>query len=282
MVHYLSRFQAEKILDSAHAGRASVTVSLDLGMTTSTVSFQGGCAALPDGQRISLDVIEAIAAEPVCFRLEGGEASKIQFFQEETRRFYRLIPTGADTPPTAELSGFRMHRMKGTDPLRDAQSKIDAVRPLGPRVLDTCCGLGYTAVCASGGGASEVYTVEKDPGMERLCGYNPWSCGLSDPRIRRISADVLDEVHEFDGGFFDTVIHDPPTMSLAGELYSLEFYRQLHRVLREGGRIFHYVGAPGSRFRGRKPSSGVIRRMRAAGFALVDDRPDILGVSAVK
>ncbi len=58
----------------------------------------------------------------------------------------------------------------------------------------------------------------------------------------------------------------PPRFALAGELYSLTFYRELFRVLRRGGVLFHYVGAPGSKYRGKDLQKGVMERLKEAGF----------------
>lgn len=39
-------------------------------------------------------------------------------------------------------------------------------------------------------------------------------------------------------------MHNPPRFSIAGELYGLDFYRALYRVLRRDGKLFHYTGEP--------------------------------------
>lgn len=44
------------------------------------------------------------------------------------------------------------------------------------RVLDTCTGLGYTAIAAARcRGVSSVVTVELDEVALRMCTHNPWS-----------------------------------------------------------------------------------------------------------
>jgi hypothetical protein len=80
---------------------------------------------------------------------------------------------------------------------------------------------------------------------------------------------------------FSRIIHDPPTVSLAGELYSGAFYRQLFRVLSQGGRLFHYMGDLDSNLGGRV-AKGAIRRLRDAGFARVRPYPRAFGVVAYK
>jgi predicted methyltransferase len=81
---------------------------------------------------------------------------------------------------------------------------------------------------------------------------------------------------------FDSVIHDPPRFSLAGELYSEEFYREIFRVLRRDGRLFHYTGNPHVVKKGSSFVDGVIHRLKAAGFKNVRKVEHLMGVSAQK
>jgi predicted methyltransferase len=160
-------------------------------------------------------------------------------------------------------------------------TKIKAVKPLFGRILDTSTGLGYTAIEAAKS-ANSVITVELDPMVLELCWYNPWSRELFDnPKIEQRIGDVYDEVERFSDGFFSHIIHDPPVMSLAGHLYSGEFYGELHRVLRPKGRLFHYIGDPGSKS-GKSITRGVMNRLRQAGFKRVEPKPRAYGVVAYK
>ena len=54
--------------------------------------------------------------------------------------------------------------------------------------------------------------------------------------------------------------------SVAGELYSQAFCDELARVLKTGGRLFHYTGAPNRLTSGRDVPQEVARRLRLAGF----------------
>jgi len=80
---------------------------------------------------------------------------------------------------------------------------------------------------------------------------------------------------------YSRVIHDPPMFSLAGDLYSTAFYKQLYRVLRSSGRLFHYIGDPKSRS-GRNVTRGVIRRLQDSGFTRIKPYPQAFGVIAYK
>ena len=64
-----------------------------------------------------------------------------------------------------------------------------------------------------------------------------------------------------------------------GGLYSGEFYRELARVLRHRGRLFHYTGAPNRLTSGRDVTREVARRLKASGF---ETRLEGDGVLAVK
>jgi len=276
----LSHFQARVLEQAWPEGHRTVQVSLDLGLSTVEVSLSAEGVALPDGQQLPWAEIEAIsAAESACFAIEDQTAEKIQFFSELLDRAYSLLPTpGA---PTMLVSGVPMHRIKGTDPYRDTLQKIRSVSPLRGRVLDVCTGLGYTAIEAAKT-AEEVVTIELDPTALEVARLNPWSRPLFDnPRIRQIVGDAFDEVQALEPESFACIIHDPPMLSLAGDLYSGEFYGRLRRLLQRRGRMFHYVGDPDSRS-GRNITRGVMRRLQEAGFRKVVRRPRAFGLVAYK
>jgi len=211
--------------------------------------------------------------------LEGGDLRKAQVFSELTNRCYALMATAG--APTVLNAGIPMHRIKDIDPTVDTRQKIRAIAPVAGTVLDTATGLGYTAIHAARW-AAQVVTIELDPAMLDLARLNPWSGALFDsPNIVRTVADSFEQVRQFGDREFSRIIHDPPTFSMAGELYSGEFYRQLHRVLKPDGRLFHYVGDLSSK-RGRNLARGVSRRLHEAGFERVARRPQAFGLLARK
>jgi predicted methyltransferase len=218
--------------------------------------------------------------EAACFAVEGDDrVAKIQRFSPALNRHYSLFPTAG--APTILIGGFSMHRIKGTDPLRDTLAKVRAAAPLHGRVLDTATGLGYTAIEAAKT-AAEVVTIELDPTTLEIARLNPWSRALfADPTIRQVVGDAYEEVGALADESFSRIIHDPPVFSLAGELYSGAFYRQLFRLLRHGGRLFHYIGRLESK-QGGGVARGVVRRLKEAGFDRVDRRPEAFGVVAYK
>jgi predicted methyltransferase len=276
----LSYLQASTLLNARQSGVESVDVSLDLNLTkervgsTPTWPTRNGKPILP------WDAIETIAADKEhCYWVENGAATVIRGYSEMTGRYYSLYPT--ESAPTMVVAGFPMHRIKDTDPHRDTLAKIKAIAPVGGAVLDTCTGLGYTAIEAARTAAS-VTTIELDPVAQDICRQNSWSQGLfNSPNITQRIGDCFDVIEEMDDATFSVIIHDPPTLSLAGDLYSGEFYRQCHRVLKRNGRLFHYIGDPNSSS-GARTTKGVVRRLQEAGFSRVKPAPAAFGVVAGK
>jgi len=127
-----------------------------------------------------------------------------------------------------------------------------------------------------------VVTVERDvagPGLARL---NSWPAELfTDPGMGQIVCNLTEETEGFEDGSFSCVIRDPPTMGLAGELCSGDFYRELCRVLRRRGKLFHYTGDPKSKL-GRNTARGVARRLREAGFVRVKSVDEAFGLVIYK
>lgn len=280
MLTVLSFVQVEPLLAAHAAGAATVETSLDLGLSTAVLTLTPAHAVLPDGQQLTwAQLAEIRDNEQVCYHVHDGEITKIHFFSEMLSRFYSLMPTrGA---PTMLVSGIPMHRIKATEPHRDTLSKIRAVLPVVGRVLDTTMGLGYTAIEAAKT-AVHVTTIELDPTVVDVCRLNPWSQGLFDnPKITRLLGDAYDHVEQFEDGRFARIIHDPPMFSLAGDLYSAGFYRELYRVLETKGRLFHYIGDPRSKS-GAGVTRGVVRRLQEAGFRRVKAWPQAFGVVAYK
>ena len=255
-------------------------MSLDLERSKSEIFLDDAHIVLPDGQRLQWDRLQEIQEnELACFAILEGELERIQAYSEAFSRYYSLMPT--KSAPTMLISGIPMHRIKDTNPYKDTMSKIRAVALLGGPLLDTTMGLGYTAIEASRT-ADHVTTIELDPAVVEICRGNPWSQELFDnPKITRLIGDAYDLILEFDDHSFTRVIHDPPMFSLAGDLYSGEFYRELYRVLRPSGRLFHYIGDPKSRS-GRNVTRGVVRRLQESGFKSVKSYPQAFGVVGYK
>jgi predicted methyltransferase len=270
---------------SPGAESLELETSADLGLSTVTVTLDEDGLHYPDGSTLAWPDARHIMATPnQCFEvtrevMREGALEAIARFSETTYALRSLMPTAG--APTMLVSGFSMHRIKGTEPWADTQAKIHALGAVTGRVLDTTTGLGYTALMAARA-ASAVVTVELDPVALEIARRNPWSSELfTRPNIERRTGDAFDIVAELPASGYDRILHDPPYLSLAGDLYSEEMYRRLYRVLRAGGTLFHYIGDPRSQS-GARVTAGVIRRLEAAGFQSIRRQPAAFGVTAMK
>jgi predicted methyltransferase len=275
----LSHYQASALLEAHGSGHATAVTSLDLGLTTTEVSLTPDRLILPDAVLAWAEIENIARHDTACFVVENNHAEMIRGYSDLTGRVYGLMPT--ESAPTMLISGLPMHRIKGTDPHRDTLAKIKAIAPITGRVLDTCTGLGYTSIAAALT-AEHVITIELDPSAQEIARCNPWSRSLFDnPKIEQIVGDAFEVVPSFGDGAFSVILHDPPMLNLAGELYSGEFYRDCWRVLRRNGGMFHYIGDPESKS-GARTTKGVVRRLQEAGFTRVVPKPQAFGVTAYK
>lgn len=276
----LSAYTLCPALEARRAGLASLVLTPDLGLTRGEASLDSAGVHFPGGESLDWEAVETVcASKGSCFLVKGGAAEKIRAFSTDTGRVYSLYPTQA--APTLLLSGLPMHRIKGVDPYQDTLNKVKTIRPLVGRVLDTATGLGYTAIEAART-AGQVTTIELDPAVLTIARRNPWSQELFDnPRITQVIGDSFEQVVQFADYTFSRILHDPPMFSLAGDLYSGEFYRQLYRILKNTGRLFHYIGDLESSS-GRRVMRGVALRLQDAGFKNITHRKDAFGLVAFK
>lgn len=181
----------------------------------------------------------------------------------------KLVPTqwGA---PTFEIDGIKMLPTSKESPLDDARRKVALVQPRNKIILDTCGGLGYFAACCLEAGVAHIHSFEKNEDVLWLRTLNPWSPDPDAPssgdRLQLTHADVTAAILDIPDASVDALLHDPPRFGIAGELYSQMFYRQLARVLRGGGRLFHYTGSPNKLTTGRDVPREVQKRLEIAGF----------------
>jgi len=252
-------------------------VSPDLNLSRCKIPLGKESVSL-DGTTFSLDDLltleKKIAGKVVL--LENGGMAELAFF---AGKYYKLRPTVF--APTIEIDGIRMHRIQGIDPWEDSRVKTAYAVKEGDAALDTCGGLGYTAIWALKLGAERVVSVEKDINVIKLRRLNPHSEAFFDERIQAVEGDFSKLIGDFKGEEFDSIIHDPPRFPLAGELYGFDFYRELYRTLKPKGRVVHYIGDPYSKGRGRRFAEGILNRLREAGFQ-AEHLPQDLVVRCVK
>ena len=274
----LSHYQVKPIFE-ARGKLHSVVTSPDLGISKVEVQLDES-VLFPGEGPISWKVAgEILENKNNCFLVNNGNANAIKEFSSVFNRIYTLYPT--ESAPTMLISGIPMHRIKDTNPWLDSKVKMDAFGQVGGHVLDTATGLGYTAILAADN-ADRVTTIELDPTAQKIALENPWSQKLfNHPRIHQLIGDSAVIIETLGDDTHSGIIHDPPMMSMAGDLYSLVFYKEAFRVLKPNGRMFHYIGNPESNS-GRKITRGVIDRLRHAGFPRVKQVPEAFGVMASK
>jgi predicted methyltransferase len=276
----LSYVQADLLLQARKQAQTKLDVSPDLGITMVPVTLADTGITFAQGEQLSWEQVEKIKRSDVtCFRVETDTIYPIQYFSEATNRMCSLLPT--KQTPSMLIAGFTMHRIVAIDPMQDTLKKIATLKPITGRVLDTATGLGYTAIEAART-ATEVVTIELDPGAQEIAHQNPWSRELfSNPKIKQLLGDSYELVPTFEDESFSSIIHDPPVFKLAGDLYSGVFYQELYRILKRGGRLFHYIGDLNSKSSGTV-TRGALKRLQEAGFKRVVKRPEAFGVVAYK
>jgi len=271
----LTRPTAEALLAARGAGAAAWTGSLDLGRSTGIAQLQvdtwqwrGETYPWPP-----------VPKDRSIHYWDGTEFVPVARFSGS---LIKLVPTEWNVP-TFEIDGIKMLPTSKESPLDDARRKVALIEPRGKAVLDTCGGLGYFAACCLDAGAARIQSFEKNLDVLWLRTLNPWSPDPDAPtsggRLQLVRADASQAIAQLTDASVDALLHDPPRFGIAGELYSLAFYRQLARVLRRGGRLFHYTGSPNKLTSGRDVPREVARRLQEAGFAA---QPALDGVLATR
>jgi uncharacterized protein len=275
----ISCYQAAELLEARARGLATARCSFDLGCTQAEVELTEQGVRAP-GLTLAWAQVEHVATvDSVCFAVEEGEVAPLRSFSRAANRSFQLWPTPSS--PALVISGFLMHRIRDVAPDEGAQRMVRALGKLRGRVLDTTTGLGYAAICAARS-AAEVVTIELEPAVRELARSNPWSRELFDnPKLHLRDGDSASLVPALAPRSFSAIVHDPPAINLAGELYSGVFYAALHRALDPGGKLFHYVGDADSPSGGRT-TRGVVKRLHEAGFSRVSVLKDAFGVLALR
>ena len=264
---------AEKLLNAFEMNLESVEVSLDLGLSVTTVNLTDPLWNIDSIRKI------ADASDSIYF-VDDGEYYQAAI---STTHYYRLFRSKGSRTPALMIDGVLMHRVKDVDPWKDAKMKAELCARKGSNMLEICTGLGYSTIACLGKDIQSVTTIEKDESVIKLAEINPWSRNLfGDDRVQLIIGDATSEIKKLNSGQFDGVLHDPPRFSMGSELYTLDFYQEIYRVLKQKGILFHYVGSPGSRYKKRDIPKGVMVRLREAGFQNVTRRVDTLGITARK
>ncbi|MBU0628826.1 MAG: methyltransferase domain-containing protein [Nanoarchaeota archaeon] len=254
-----------------------VKISLDLGISQSEVAIKNNLAHI-NNQKIKLkDFIKV--KENTCYTIENNTLKPIALFSQDTGLYYKLFPT--NDWPTITLSSTPMHRYSSLSPKADTETKIKEISPVKGIVLDTCCGLGYTSILASKT-AEKVITFERDKNVLAIARFNPYSNDLfSKKNITINQKDILDEILNLKDSSFDRIIHDPPTFKYSPDLYSKEFHKQLYRILKKMGILYHYCSCP-KKTKGNLLFPRIVNQLKEVGFNHVEYHESSSGIRAVK
>ncbi|UPG92225.1 MnmC family methyltransferase [Luteibacter aegosomaticola] len=279
MAHYtgplLTEPSAHALLIARKGGAATWRGSLDLGCSE-------GEATLSDEAWTWQDQAYPYPGKIKARTIYAWDGESFEPVSRFSGSLIKLVPTewGA---PTFEIDGIKMLPTSKESPLDDARRKVALVEPRGKVVLDTCGGLGYFAACCLEAGVSRIQSFEKNPDVLWLRTINPWSPDPDAPaaggRLQLTQGDVSEAITAIADASVDAILHDPPRFAIAGELYSQAFYHELARVIRRGGRLFHYTGSPNKLTTGRDMPAEVTVRLEKAGFAA---KPTLDGVYATR
>lgn len=276
--YYLHTENARQALEAIANGHSYVRLSTDLNLSERGFSVSDQGLVLDENNRLSINELKRIVKKTQRIYLcRDGDMNPLE---DRSSGYYKLVPTAG--APLLEISGVKMHISKGTDPFASASEMAQQAVRKGDKVLDCCSGLGYAAIAANRLGASEVLSIELSREVMGLRAQNPWSNDLGQKGIVQRQGSSYELIGTMPATSFDSIIHDPPRFSLAEELYSEEFYREIFRVLRRDGRLFHYTGNPHVVKKGSSFVDGVICRLKAAGFRHVKKVEHLMGVRAQK
>jgi len=258
----LIRPVAEELMAARDAGAGAWTGSLDLGCSSGGARLDADAWQWRDQRYPYPHALK----DRTIYYWDGDAFAPVSRY---SGALIKLVPTewGA---PTFEIDGIKMLPTAKASPIEDARRKVTLVEPRGKVVLDTCGGLGYFAACCLEAGAARIHSFEKNADVLWLRTLNPWSPDPDAPasggRLELTPADVSQAIVQIADASVDALLHDPPRFGIAGELYSQAFYDQLARVLRRGGRLFHYTGSPNKLTSGRDVPREVAKRLEKAGF----------------
>jgi predicted methyltransferase len=269
MNYITSSEELRKIHAAVKKGETAIETSLDLGKTRVIVDLKEGKVILPNKKKAELPKIRD--DDKTCYIIEKNKFVKLQFFAEETNKLYQLVPT--QNKPILKISGTPMHKMHFIERIKKAQ--------LRGIILDSGTCLGYTAIAAAHN-AKQVITIEWDPNVIEVAKLNPWSQELfTSPNIKQLIGDLTVEIKKFPAEHFDNIILDAGTVHESGDFFAKSNYVEVYRVLKHGGKLYHYLPQSGIN-RGRDYIGEIIHRLKDVGFKNIQRDEESSSVSAEK
>ena len=251
---------AERLIVAQDRAEARITVSLDLGRSTSIVEPQPEEWLCTQGH-----FPYAFGLEPdVAYGWNGAEFVPLQAWHGDVR--YRLL-AAASGAPVCDIDGVQSPVDLGRSPVEDAQRKVVRIAPQGKRILDCCAGLGYLAQACLAEQAEHVVCFDENPAMARLRSMNPWSA-RSGTRLRHVQGNLADQISDISSHAFDAVIRDPAIAVEAAHIPPQAFFDELARVIAPNGQLLHCPGAASVPGRRRATADALRERLHASGFVV--------------
>jgi len=256
MLPLFSSSELRKIELALKQGQVEIESTLDLNLSK-TILKLGKKGFYFNKKLILLPIIRK--DDNSCYVLLKDKLEKVQFFAQDTNSLYKLVPTSYR--PILQISGTSMHKKQFVE-------RIEHDKLIG-KILDSGTGLGYTTIIAAKT-AEEIITIEIDKNVMEIAKYNPYSQELfSDKKIKRISGNIVQKITKFKDREFDFIIFDAGTPRSSDDFFSLKNYQQAYRVLKEKGKLYHYL--PKHQItKGRDFGGEAIARMEKAGFKVID------------
>ncbi|MBP7708071.1 hypothetical protein KA107_00160 [Candidatus Pacearchaeota archaeon] len=223
----LSSEDLRNITAAILAGKKEVLLSLDLGYSGKKEKVElYDQGIIYDKQFIEIPSVRE--DDKSCYLVLADVIEKVQY--SSGGGVYKLVPTSFR--PILQISGTSMHKQSFIE-------RVDKDKLWG-KVLDSGTGLGYTAIAASK--SAKVITIEVDEMVSQLQKINPYSQELFDnDNIKLVEGDLVDEIKKFPNLEFNFIILDGGTPKSSGEFFSAKNYEQAFRVLKFGGKLYHYV-----------------------------------------
>ena len=252
MLPIISSSELREINKAIEEGLDSLEVSLDLGINKTKVKLEKKAFIIND-QIVKTKKIKE--DDKSCYLITENGLEKAQFIFNDSGKFYKLVPT--QFRPILKISGTSMHKKEFLNKLKKDK--------LYGNVLDSGTGLGYSSIIVSKT-ADKVITVEIDENVIEIAKLNPYSQELFNSRnIKRILGNICGDIKKFKEKEFNFVILDGGSVKGSEEFFSLENYKEVFRILKHDGKLYHYV--PNHQIkRGRDFATEIISRLQKSGF----------------
>ncbi len=253
MLPIISSRDLRNINEATEKGLTEIEVSLDLGLTNTKINLD------KKGFYINKQLIKPKKIKETdksCYIINNGSLEKVQYFVDN--RLYKLIPT--NYRPILKISGTSMHKKEFLDNL--GRDKLHG------KVLDSGTGLGYSSIITSRT-AEDIITVEIDRNVIEIAKLNPYSQELfTNKNMKLIIGNIVEQIKKFNDKEFGNIIFDAGTVKGSEEFFSLNNYKEAFRVLKNRGKLYHYLPKHQIK-RGRDFASEIISRLKKAGFKRV-------------